>query len=192
MSTNQSKKKIKIYIFHPYSGKGGADLSISRLINGLDEKKYEIDFITLNTPLIKKKILKKIKYIRVKSSRALFSFHKIINHIKQDKKEYVKKIFISNQYFANILSVIFLKKIKDIKIVLLERNHIDEFKYDNSIKKQIILLLMKYFYKKADAVIGISKKLSKDLSNHIKKNVLLFIILLLILMYLDFQKKKFL
>ena len=86
MSNKQSKNKIKIYIFYSYSGKGGADLSISRLINGLNEKKYEVDFISLNTPLIKRKILKKIKYIRIKSSRALFSFHKIINYIKQDKK----------------------------------------------------------------------------------------------------------
>ena len=37
-----SKQKIKIYIFHPYSGEGGADLSISRLINGLNDKKYDI------------------------------------------------------------------------------------------------------------------------------------------------------
>ena len=29
-------KKIKIYIFHPYSRIGGADLSISRLINNLN------------------------------------------------------------------------------------------------------------------------------------------------------------
>ena len=52
------KKKIKIYFFHPYSGKGGADLSISRLINGLDSSIYDIDFISLNYPKIKKKYLK--------------------------------------------------------------------------------------------------------------------------------------
>ena len=175
MSNKQSKNKIKIYIFHPYSGKGGADLSISRLINGLDNKKYEIDFISLNTPLIKKKIFKKIKYTRVKSSRTLFSFHEIINHIKKDKKKYVKKIFISNQYFANILSVIFLKKIKDIKVVLLERNHIDEFKYYRSyidfIKKKIIKILMVFFYRRADKIIGNSYDLSKSLQKLVKTNI---------------------
>ena len=40
-------KKIKLYIFHPYSNVGGADLSISRLINNLDNKKYDITFICL-------------------------------------------------------------------------------------------------------------------------------------------------
>tara|TARA_B100000900_G_scaffold230759_1_gene195956 strand:- start:4142 stop:5260 length:1119 start_codon:yes stop_codon:yes gene_type:complete len=175
MSNNQSKKKIKVYIFHPYSGKGGADLSISRLINGLDDKKYEIDFLSLNLPLIKKKIQKKIKYFRIKSSRTLFSLPKVINHINLDKKHYLKRIFISNQYFANILSIIFLKKIKDVKIVLLERNHIDEFKYYTGyidfIKKKIIKILMIFFYRKADKIIGNSYDLSKSLQKLVKTNI---------------------
>ena len=175
MSIDQSKKKIKIYIFHPYSGKGGADLSLSRLINGLNDKKYEIDFLSLNTPLIKKKIFKKIKFIKIDSSRTLFSFFKIINYIKNDKKDYVKKIFISNQYFANILSVIFLKQIKDIKIVLLERNHIDELKYYKNfldfVKKKIIKFLIVLLYKKADKIIGNSYDLSRSLQKLVKKNV---------------------
>ena len=116
---NKIKNKIKIYIFHPYSGSGGADLSISRLINGLNPKKYEIDFLSLNEPVIKKKIFKKITYKRIYSSRTLFSFSKIIRHINHDKNNYKKRIFISNQYFANVLSIIFLNKVHNIKIVLL-------------------------------------------------------------------------
>lgn len=175
MSKKYSKKKIKIYVFHPYSGKGGADLSISRLINGLSYKKYEIDFLSLNTPQIKKKIFKKIKFVKINSYRTLFSFIKIINHIKKDKKDYQKKIFISNQYFANILSVIFLKHIKDIKIVLLERNHIDEFKYYKNfidfIKKKIIKTLMVFFYSKADKIVGNSLDLSRSLQKLVKTNI---------------------
>ena len=41
-------KKIKIYIFHPYSSVGGADTSLSRLMNNLNNKDYNIDFISLN------------------------------------------------------------------------------------------------------------------------------------------------
>ena len=104
-------KKNKIYFFHPYSGKGGADLSISRLINGLDDKKYEIDFLSLNYPKIKKKIKHKINYKIINSNRTLFSFNEINKHIEKDKN-YKKKIFISNQNFANSLSTIFLKKKK--------------------------------------------------------------------------------
>ena len=43
-------KKIKLYIFHPYSRIGGADLSLSRLINNLDLDKYSITFVTLQKP----------------------------------------------------------------------------------------------------------------------------------------------
>ena len=99
-----TKKKIKIYIFHPYSGKGGADLSISRLINGLNHKKYEIDFLSLNNPIIKKKIFKKITYKKIFSSRTLFSFPQIIQHISNDKKNYKKK----NIYFKSIFCKCFI------------------------------------------------------------------------------------
>jgi len=175
MNKKKIKKKIKIYIFHPYSGKGGADLSISRLINGLNKRKYEIDFLSLNKHIIKKKILKKIKYKKINSARTLFSFLKIINYIKQDKKEYKKKIFVSNQYFANILSIIFIKKIKNIKVVLLERNHLDEFKYvDNLLdffKKKIIKILMKFYYKRADLIIGNSHDLSLSLQKFVNTKI---------------------
>ena len=42
-------KKIKIYIFHPYSRIGGADLSLSRLINNLNSNKYNITVFTDKT-----------------------------------------------------------------------------------------------------------------------------------------------
>ena len=41
------QSKINLLIFHPYSKIGGADLSISKLINNLNHNKYEIQFICL-------------------------------------------------------------------------------------------------------------------------------------------------
>ena len=41
--------KIKIYIFHPYSMLGGADTSLSRLINNLDQNKY-LSLIHISEP----------------------------------------------------------------------------------------------------------------------------------------------
>ena len=65
-------KKIKIYIFHPYSRIGGADLSLSRLINNLNSNKYNITFITLAKPKIKFYLKKKIEILILKKKRALF------------------------------------------------------------------------------------------------------------------------
>ena len=135
-------KKNKIYFFHPYSGTGGADLSISRLINGLDHKKYEVDFLSLNYPKIKKKIKYKINYKIINSNRAFFSFNEINSYIENDKN-YKKKIFISNQNFANALSAIFLKKNYNLKLVLFERNHINELENYKNFKD----FLKKKYYK---------------------------------------------
>lgn len=168
-------QKIKIYIYHPYSGKGGADLSISRLINGLDPKTFDITFISLNSPLIKKKITKKIKFIKLKSNRAALSFFEIKKIINKDI-DYNKKIFISNQNFANVLSVLFLSNIKNLKLFLFERNHISELNYyknvNDFIKKKIIYLLIKFLYRKADIVVTNSKESSIDLQKIISKKVI--------------------
>ena len=159
-------KKNKIYFYHPYSGEGGADLSISRLINGLDHKKYEVDFLSLNYAKIRKKIKYKINYKIINSNRTFFSFNEINNYIEKDKN-YKKKIFISNQNFANALSTVFLKKRYNLKLILFERNHISELEnyknFSELLKKNIIKLLIKFFYKKADIVLTNSKSSSRDL-----------------------------
>ncbi len=159
-------KKIKLIIFHPYSKIGGADKSLSRLINKLDSSKYEIIFITIKKPYIKSYLKKKIKIIKIESSKTIFSVMKIRKFLKSFSKE-KKVIFFSNQNFANIVSFFILFGLSNIKHIIMERNHIDEFKYSRDlldlIKKKIIFLLMKIFYKHADLVLGNSKKLCVDL-----------------------------
>ena len=167
-------KKIKLIVFHPYSTIGGADKSIARLINGLNEKKYEIIFLTISRPYIKNYLNKKIKIIKINSSKTIFSIFKIRNILKKFSNN-EKVIFFSNQNFANIISFFILYKFKNIKHVVVERNHIDEFNYYQNtfdyIKKKIIILLMIILYKKADLVIGNAKKLSEDLSKITKIKV---------------------
>lgn len=160
--------KIKIYIFHPYSSIGGADTSISRLINNIDKNIYKIDFITLNDPKLKlrKEVEKKIKFVKINSKRTFFSIFQIKKYLKEDKlNKYKKYIFISNQNFANVISFFILYNLDWIKHILIERNHLDEFKYNKSYKSYLIKLLIKFFYKKAHKIIGISKKLSADLAD---------------------------
>ena len=167
--------KIKIFIFHPYSAIGGADLSLSRLINNLNHEKYDITFITLGKPRIKNYLTKKIEIISLKKNKTIFSIFKIRKILKKSKLKYKKTILISNQNFANVISVLALFNLKWIKLILIERNNIIEL-YDSKslislIKKRIILLGMKYLYHNANFIVGVSKDLSKDLSNLIKKKV---------------------
>lgn len=164
--------KIKIYIFHPYSMLGGADTSLSRLINNLDKNKYNINFITLKKNNLKLKEKNKIKIIKINSRRTIFSIIKIRQILKKDKnKKFKKYIFLSNQNFANIISFFITFKLSWIKLCLIERNHLDEFKYNKNFKNFIIKIFIKILYKHADKIIGISKKLSLDLKNFAKSNV---------------------
>ena len=165
-------KKIKIYIFHPYSRIGGADLSLSRLINNLDLSKYSITFITLENPKIKFYLKKKIEIYVLKKKRALFSVFDLRLIVKKNRSNYSKIIFISNQNFANIISVIAMFKLKWLKLILIERNNPVELDYQNTIKSKLIKLLMKITYKFSDIIITISKELGKDIEKICNKKVI--------------------
>lgn len=167
-------KKIKLIIFHPYSSLGGADKSLARLIDGLDHNKYDIFFLSLKRIYITKFLKKKIKTIVIKKTKTIFSVFFVREFLKKFN-ENDKIIFLSNQNFANIISFIILQKFRSIKHVVIERNHLDEFKYNSNVfqffKKKFIKFLMKITYKYADLVIGNTKELSKDLTKLINKKV---------------------
>ena len=166
-------KKIKIYIFHPYSRIGGADLSLSRLINNLDENKYSITFITFKNPSIENYLKKKIKIHIIQKKRVILSIFELRRFIIEDKNEggFAKIIFISNQNFANVISTIALFKINWIKLILIERNNPIELDFTNSFKNKIIKFLIKKTYRFSDCIISISKELGKDLEKLCKKKV---------------------
>ena len=164
------KKKIKLVFFHPYSYLGGADNSLFRLISNLNLDQFSITFISLNNSYLKNILDRRISFERIKVSRTIFSmikFRKLIQSYNVNKK-YEKVIIISNQNFANVITFFATFNIKDIKTILIDRNHIDELNFYNNykekFKKKLIKFLIKFTYPKADLIIGISAKLSKDLS----------------------------
>ena len=165
-------KKIKLYIFHPYSRIGGADLSLSRLINNLDTEKYNITFITLEKPSINYYLNNKIKIHIIKKRRTIYSIFEIRKLINKSRNNFSKIIFISNQHFANIISVIALINISWVKLILIERNNPIELDYSNKLKDKIIKILIKITYRFSNTIIAISKELGKDLEKLCNKKVI--------------------
>ena len=165
------KKKIKIFFFNPYPAVGGVDTVIKKFINSLDLRYYNVEYLTLKR--CEYKFNKNITFTNLNKNSVLLSYFKIIKLLLKNKEE--KKIFFSLQYFTNIWTVLFLNKIRQVKIFLYEVNHLDELdNYKNSIefvKKNIIKFLIKTLYPKADLIAGNSEELSKDLSKYIKKKV---------------------
>ena len=167
--------EMNIFIFQPYPKFGGADRSIIRMINSNNDANFTL--ISITKCKYKKYLNKKIKYIQLKSSRTFSSIFNLRKNVKKliSKFKDKKNIFISNQNFANIITILSLKNLENLKIILIERNHLNElYNYKNIfdfLKKKIILFLIKFTYREADSIVGISKTLSKDLSRFIKKEV---------------------
>ena len=170
-----SKKKVRLFIFQPYPKFGGADRSIIKLINGLNFD--DITLISLSKCYYSRYLNKKIQYKILKSSRTFYCIFELKKFIQEkiSEKNSKKNIIISNQNFANIVTIISLEKITEIKKILIERNHLDELRFYKNIKdyikKKIMLILIKIYYSKSDAVVGISRKLSVDLENFINSKV---------------------
>ena len=90
---------------------------------------------------------------------------RIINKITTNNK---KNILISNFFYANVLISLFQKKKKNLKFIFTERTTLTElftyFGFFDFLKKNLIKILVKIFYKKADLIISNSKKVSKDIA----------------------------
>ena len=169
--------KIKLIFFHPYSYIGGADNSLRRLIENLDDKIFSITFLSLNNSYLRKVLSKKVNFITLKAKRTFHSIPELKNIIKnyENSGKYKKIIFISNQNFANIIASFSIPNNSNVKIIFIDRNHLDELSFYKSFKdkfkKKLLKLLIKFRYYKADLVVGICKKLSEDLSNYINRKV---------------------
>lgn len=170
-------KKIKLIVYHPYSNIGGADISLKRLLDNLDVKKFSITFISLNQSILKKDLKNKVEFINLNCSRAFFSIFKLRKIVENfnNLDKFSKVIVFSNQNFANIITFFSLIKMNNVKKIFIERNHLEELNQSNNLlhklKNIILKILIKLFYRYSDLVIGISKKLSHDLSKFCKVKV---------------------
>ena len=166
----------KIIFFHPYSVYGGADLSISKLIDATPIG-YEIDFLTFSkNPKIRFYTKRKINILKIKKINFVFSIFKLRKLLKKKLRAFDKVILLSNQNFANILALISSFNLKKVKNISFERNHISELDHSDewttSSKNIIIKFLIKIFYRYSDILLGNSEELCKDLEKYCGKKVL--------------------
>jgi len=167
-----------LIFFLPSFSNYGAGNSTLRLCKILDKKDYQISIISLGKNFQKSK-LKKIgcKIFEINSNNVFRSMKLIIplvNKIYEAKME--KNIFISSIHHANVFSIIFLRTIKNLKIIGIERTDISELLIFNNlfnyIKNLLIYFLVKIYYKKADLIISNSISGKNDLIKLCKTTVL--------------------
>ncbi len=165
-----SKYKFNIIFFLPSFIKGGAAYSIYKLCKNLNKKYYKIHILCLGKCELKKNLKKHVNKITELNTNRVFKTYFFLNNYVQkiyNQNKY-KTIFISNIHYANIISLLSIKKSKNIKLILTERTSLEQLKIHYSffdlIKKFLILNLVKLTYKKANLIIANSKREAKDIS----------------------------
>ena len=170
--------KINLIFFLPTFVFGGAGNSIYRLCSKLNKKKYNIYIISIGKCYYKQKLKKYCRHIfELKTKRTLFSIFTVRNIVSNVYKNFPQKtIFVSNQHYANVISLLSLKSIKYVKIILVDRIDIIELKryynFFNFLKNKIIYYLCALTYKYADAVVSNSKSAKNDLQKLCKTKVI--------------------
>ena len=173
---SKQNNKIKLFIFHPYSTIGGADRSLSQLIIFLQKKNYDITFLSLYSTAINKYLKKKVKVYIFKNTRTICTMSELRKIIKEHNfSNYRKTIFVSNQNYANVVSILALNKFKKLKKIAIERTPLHELDtYENFIKffkSKLIKIFIRFYYKKFDKIICISNNIKKDLKKFTKNNL---------------------
>ena len=164
-------KKNLVFILPNFSF-GGAGKSILNICKNLNKKKYEIYALSLNKNYYKKELSNYCKeVVEIKSPSTLFSLKKINNYLSDFDKN--NTIIISNINYANALFTIYFKIINKFKIILVERTPLQElfiyFGFKDFVKKFVIKIIAKIFYRYADDIIANSKKTASDFTIFTKK-----------------------
>jgi len=173
---NLTLNKKTLIFFLPNFSQGGAGETLSKLMMYL-AKKHDCFLICLNNCFYKKILIKnKVKIIEINSNKTFFSMFKIRNIVKKILNAKENAIFISNINYANVLSIIFLRSLNNLKIILYEKTPIQELETDygnfkRKIKNKIIKKLIKYTYIHANKIITNSKVTSLDFKRYLNKDV---------------------
>ena len=166
MKTN----KINLIFFLPNFSEGGAGKSIMKICNNLNDLKYTITIISLGRCFYKKNFKRKIKFYELKEKKTILSFFSICKILNKNYSNQ-NTIFISNMNYTNVLSCFFLKFILSYRLILIERTPLKElriyYNFSEFLKKNLIYLLMKLFYRFSDKVIVNSSYTQNEFKNKI-------------------------
>lgn len=157
----------KIAFFHPYFAFGGVEKTNIRLSQYFRSLGYEVDFVSISfTEHFKEEInMLGIETVKLDAKRTIQAIPELRRYMIAQKNSCEQFFFISCQNFANLISVVATpRKRVGLKLILSERLHPDEFKYNGKQHKgKVILLLMRYLYKRADAVVANSKETADEI-----------------------------
>ena len=174
--------KINLFFFISSFNYGGAGNAIFSFLKNLNKTKYNVHIFFLGNSEYQNQIPKNVKFYSIKKEayifQTLFSFFKIKKIILKKLNKCEKNVFISNIHYSNILTVFFLRNLKNLKILLFERTSLEELDIYlnpiNFLKNQVTKFLINKFYNKADKVLTNSLILTNELKKFNVKSEVVF------------------
>jgi glycosyltransferase involved in cell wall biosynthesis len=161
------KPKKLLFVLVSLSG-GGAERVMIHIIKSLDKNKYETLLVLLEDIYDYREDLPETVRIICLNKRKRLDFFKLILKLRNIIISYRPDTVMSFDYYVNIISVIsnmFLSK--KTKIIISERNYIEEYLYKERFK-WIKKYLIEFAYKKADIIISVSKKIKFALEKYFR------------------------
>ena len=164
--------KTNLFFFISNFNFGGAGNAIYVFLKKLSAKKFNLHLICIGKSEYKKFLPKHVKFYcldnKVYFFKTFFNFFKIQKILKKFSQKKEKNIFISNIHYSNVLSIFFLRKLKNLKIILFERTSLNELdifiNFLSYVKNQIVKILIRFSYKKSDKILSNSKVLQSEFS----------------------------
>lgn len=168
--------KINLIFFLSDFSLGGAGNSIIRLCEYLSKKSiYNIVVISIGQNPYKSKFNQKIKYIELEKKKLIYSIFNLNYIIKKNLDIKKKNILVSNIHYNNVACILMLKKIKFLKIILVERTPIEEldifFTLSSYLKNKLLKFLVRYLYKFADRIVVNSNGIKKGLKKLVTRKI---------------------
>lgn len=162
------KKNMRLAVFLPSLGGGGAERVVVSLLRGFVEKQVAVDLVLAKAEgVYLSQVPSTCRIFNLNSRGVLASLPKLVFYLRRERPF----AMLSIMNYANIVAIIacFLSRVKT-RLVISERCSFVGANVLPGTKGMLIRFLMKYMYPYADSIISISKSISNDIQSIFKIN----------------------
>ena len=156
--------------FTPFLNGGGAEKVLINLLDEFQKKGINTDLCLVNkTGELVSEIPKNTNVVNFNKSRTILSIYQLIKYLKSEVPHTLLTIGDEANLIALLSKILFKFRTK----IIITSHHVNSYLYykNLTIKKIIMLLLIKLLYKYADNIIAVSKGVSKDLKQILNNSV---------------------
>lgn len=161
---NKYKNK-KVALFITSLRAGGGEKAMVELATAFVDYGYDVDLVVMKAEgALLSQVDRRVKLVDLEVGRIITTLPKLLVYLKKEEP----RVIMSVDEYSHLISIIAVKiSGKNIRVVLRIGNIYSELfkRYQKLRDKFLIPFLIKYLYKKADAIIANSKGVANDIFN---------------------------